>query len=194
MDFGGAFPRGGNWTMCKGGLPISRKEMDQLELDIYGRYIVEDLIHAINSSLYIYISIYIYYDDWMLVLSWDIYMLFDDWMGPMACWVTPIVPEPGCDPSQVMAWEALSLIARGWQCCGSSMRVVMGVEPPGDGRNLQLVGGLAHFLFSHILGFSSSQLTFIFFRGVQTTNQTNFARITSNHQYITGMIICKLEI
>ena len=26
-------------------------------------------------------------------------------------------------------------------------------------------------LFSHILGMSSSQLTFIFFRGVQTTNQ-----------------------
>ena len=29
-----------------------------------------------------------------------------------------------------------------------------------------LVGGLEHFLFSHILGMSSSQLTFIFFRGV----------------------------
>ena len=29
-----------------------------------------------------------------------------------------------------------------------------------------------HFLFSHILGMSSSQLTFIFFRRVQTTNQT----------------------
>ena len=28
-----------------------------------------------------------------------------------------------------------------------------------------------HFIFSHILGISSSQLTFIFFRGVQTTNQ-----------------------
>ena len=28
-----------------------------------------------------------------------------------------------------------------------------------------------HFLFSHILGCESSQLTFIFFRGVQTTNQ-----------------------
>ena len=29
-----------------------------------------------------------------------------------------------------------------------------------------LVGGLEHVLFSHILGISSSQLTFIFFRGV----------------------------
>ena len=29
-----------------------------------------------------------------------------------------------------------------------------------------LVGGLEHFLFCHILGMSSSQLTFIFFRGV----------------------------
>ena len=33
-----------------------------------------------------------------------------------------------------------------------------------------LVGGLEHFLFSHILGISS-QLTFIFFRGVETTNR-----------------------
>ena len=31
---------------------------------------------------------------------------------------------------------------------------------------VSLVGGLEHFLFSHILGISSSQLTFIFFRGV----------------------------
>ena len=31
---------------------------------------------------------------------------------------------------------------------------------------LWLAGGLEHFLFSHILGMSSSQLTFIFFRGV----------------------------
>ena len=35
----------------------------------------------------------------------------------------------------------------------------------------KLVGGLEHFLFVHILGMSSSQLTFIFFRGVETTNQ-----------------------
>ena len=36
-----------------------------------------------------------------------------------------------------------------------------------------LVGGLEHFLFFHILGMSSSQLTSIFFRGVgrKTTNQ-----------------------
>ena len=34
-----------------------------------------------------------------------------------------------------------------------------------------LVGGLEHeFLFSHILAISSSQLTFIFFRGVEITN------------------------
>ena len=37
--------------------------------------------------------------------------------------------------------------------------------------SLYLVGGLEHFLFSHIWGSSTSQLTFIFFRGVQTTNQ-----------------------
>ena len=38
----------------------------------------------------------------------------------------------------------------------------------------ELVGGLEHFLFFHILGMSSSQLIFIYFRGVQTTNQWGF--------------------
>jgi hypothetical protein len=33
-----------------------------------------------------------------------------------------------------------------------------------------LVGGLEHVLFFHILGISSSQLTFILFREVETTN------------------------
>ena len=33
-----------------------------------------------------------------------------------------------------------------------------------------LVGGLDHFEFSHILGSSSSQMTSIFFRGIETTN------------------------
>ena len=33
-----------------------------------------------------------------------------------------------------------------------------------------LVGGLAHFLFFHILGISSSQLTFICFKMVKTTD------------------------
>ena len=37
--------------------------------------------------------------------------------------------------------------------------------------NPHLVGGLEHFLLFHILGMSSSQLTFIFFRWVETTNQ-----------------------
>ena len=37
-----------------------------------------------------------------------------------------------------------------------------------------LVGGLEHFLFSHILGISSSQLTFIFFRGVAQPPTSNF--------------------
>ena len=31
---------------------------------------------------------------------------------------------------------------------------------------INVVGGLEHFLFFYILGMSSSQLTFIFFRGV----------------------------
>ena len=36
-----------------------------------------------------------------------------------------------------------------------------------------LVGGLEHFLCSHILGISSSQLTFIFFRGVAQPPSSN---------------------
>ena len=38
--------------------------------------------------------------------------------------------------------------------------------PMGESFETKLVGGLEHFLFSHRLGISSSQLTFIFFRGV----------------------------
>ena len=51
-----------------------------------------------------------------------------------------------------------------------------GVIIPGYFLNLhslalyKLVGGLEHFFF-HVLGISSSRLTFIFFRGVETTNQ-----------------------
>ena len=42
-----------------------------------------------------------------------------------------------------------------------------------------LVGGLEHFLFFHILGISSSQLTFIFFRGVaQPPTSTGFLGAT----------------
>ena len=37
--------------------------------------------------------------------------------------------------------------------------------------DIYLVGGLEHFLCSHRLGMSSSQSTFISFRGVETTNQ-----------------------
>ena len=37
-----------------------------------------------------------------------------------------------------------------------------------------LVGGLEHFLFSHILGMSSSQLTFIFFRGIGLKPPTRY--------------------
>ena len=37
-----------------------------------------------------------------------------------------------------------------------------------------LVGGLEHFLFFHRLGMSSSQVTVIFFRGVETANQFRF--------------------
>ena len=46
-----------------------------------------------------------------------------------------------------------------------------------------LVGGLEHVLFFHILGISSSQLTFIFFRGIETTHQDfhGFSLTIMNH-------------
>ena len=44
-----------------------------------------------------------------------------------------------------------------------------------------LVGGLEYFLFSHILGISSSQWTFIFVRGVQTTNQKTTPSAYEHH-------------
>ena len=47
-----------------------------------------------------------------------------------------------------------------------------------------LVGGLEHFLFSHILGMSSSQLTFIFFRGVaQPPTSNNICLFVATYLY-----------
>ena len=43
--------------------------------------------------------------------------------------------------------------------------------PQQIGVESNLVGGLEQFLFFHILGMSSSQLTFICFREVETTNR-----------------------
>jgi hypothetical protein len=42
--------------------------------------------------------------------------------------------------------------------------------------NFHLVGGLEHFLFSHILGIIISTDELIFFRGVATTNPRIFHR------------------
>ena len=53
--------------------------------------------------------------------------------------------------------------------CRAGKRGIDDLQSPAFFRvngNELLVGGLEHFLFSHILGISSSQLTFIFFRGV----------------------------
>jgi hypothetical protein len=54
----------------------------------------------------------------------------------------------------------------------------------------QLVGGLEpwNFMTFHILGISSSQLTFIFFRGVETSNQIVIcwsALILSRHWFVS---------
>ena len=58
----------------------------------------------------------------------------------------------------------------------------------GNFRYHFLIGGLEHFLFFHILGISSSQLTFIFFRGVETTNQ--FYLSTTNTGYWWLLELC----
>ena len=65
-------------------------------------------------------------------------------------------------------------------------RMVKSLLPARNGDKtdvLMLVGGLEHFLFYHILGMSSSQLTFIFFRGVETTNQDVLMGL---HGYLMG--------
>ena len=45
-----------------------------------------------------------------------------------------------------------------------------------------LVGGFERFLFSHILGMSSSQLTFIFFRGFQGCRSTSNQILSARHE------------
>ena len=49
-----------------------------------------------------------------------------------------------------------------------------------------LVGGLEQFLFFHVLGISSSQLTFIFVQGVQTTNQNTMGWTSSAYPQVFG--------
>ena len=49
---------------------------------------------------------------------------------------------------------------------------------------IYLVGGLEHFLLSHILGMSSSQLTFMFFRGVAQP-PTSLFKIGIVHEMFT---------
>jgi hypothetical protein len=61
-----------------------------------------------------------------------------------------------------------------WQGRYATAYVIMGYDysPMGKKPWISGNGGLEHeFYFSIQLGMSSSQLTFIFFRGVQTTNQ-----------------------
>jgi hypothetical protein len=48
----------------------------------------------------------------------------------------------------------------------------------------RLIGGLEHEFYFSILGFSSPQLTFIFFRGVETTNQQLDVLLLFDHAHI----------
>ena len=47
------------------------------------------------------------------------------------------------------------------------------------GKHKNLAGGLEHDLFFHILGISSSQVIFIFFRGVGQPPTSEFMTISS---------------
>ena len=84
------------------------------------------------------------------------------------------------------------------------------INPQFSQQKSQLVGGLEHeFYFSIQLGMSSSQLTFIFFRGVETTTQPIFSPLklikSTNsspfkfskhpHELITDItsLLCKLR-
>jgi hypothetical protein len=52
---------------------------------------------------------------------------------------------------------------------------------------LLLVGGFKHFLFSIIYGIMRNPLTFIFFRGVKTTNQLVLVMSESKIRYVEGL-------
>ena len=51
-----------------------------------------------------------------------------------------------------------------------------------------LVGGFKHYSFSIIYGMSSFPLTFIFFRGVQTTNQIYLDHSDHKHPKLNGFV------
>ena len=55
-------------------------------------------------------------------------------------------------------------------------------------KNADLVGGLEHVLPFHVLGSSSSQLTFIFFRGVKALTSYHLSQLSQsdlrNHSFI----------
>ena len=86
-------------------------------------------------------------------------------------WWCPKRGTPSC--LKLSHWSCLLSGSQTWQ---------------GNIRN-HLVGGLEHFLSFHILGMSSSQLTFIFFRGIETTNQSCTVDLPWNPRFIHGKLI-----
>ena len=76
-----------------------------------------------------------------------------EYLHPMTvCWLTRIK----CIPNER---------------CSATQQCITGIT------NQHLVGGLEPFLFVHIIGNNNPQLPFIFFRGVETTNQTVFVMV-----------------
>ena len=112
-----------------------------------------------------YLRLAMYHEDIYKWIQWlgqcmllSILQLF--WPGPR-----PALPVP-CRPS-VDAQYGRVLIALVATSCESYK------NRPHSLRSIVLIGGLEHFLLFHILGIII-QLTFIFFRGVETTNQCLF--------------------
>ena len=84
-------------------------------------------------------------------------------------------------------------------CCKDSARGAAGLVEPltmlsGPFRLWRsLVGGLEHFLFFHRLGMSSSQLTFLFFRGLGLNHQPGVLWDEAKLLAATGWTLRRME-
>ena len=116
--------------------------------DIYIMFILYQYVYLGTWSTYLLL--------FTIFIPWY-YLLFTNLV--LYLWYLPS-SKRGCSAARWMGW---SMIGRGRRIFFATALGTCDI----------LIGGLEHFLFFHILG-KSSQLTFIFFRGVETTNQDIF--------------------
>ena len=111
-----------------------------------------------------------------------------------------LLGQARCSPMFCSFWACLSFLAAWYLCCNHAADKIISIATISNPEGTQLyvhlsrrffcyffpihsylVGGLEHFLFPHILGISSSQLTkLIFFRGV---GQPPTSHILDIYQY-----------